>query len=238
VFSEKGVFIMQTVKVWDLPTRFFHWLLVASIAALFVTGKMDDAIDLHGKIGVFVVPILTFRVIWGFIGSTYARFLQFFPTPARVLAYLKGEWRGLGHNPLGALSVFALLFLTALQTSLGLFSFDEISFHGPLAALIGDDLAIRFTGWHQTLAYILLGFIGLHVASIVFYRFVKKHNLLLPMLTGRANVPENEPSQPARGGGIPALLLALAIATLALWAACGTWIPEPPPPAVIETPTW
>ncbi|MDR0735508.1 MAG: cytochrome b/b6 domain-containing protein [Zoogloeaceae bacterium] len=229
---------MQTVKVWDLPTRLFHWLLVVSIAALFITGKMDDAIALHGKIGVFVVGLLVFRVLWGFIGSTYARFLQFFPTPARILAYLKGEWRGLGHNPLGALSVFALLFLTALQTGLGLFSFDEISFHGPLSALVGDDLAVRLTGWHQTLAYVLLAFIGLHVVSIVFYKFVQKHDLLRPMITGRAEVPENASSLPAKDAGIPALLLALAVAALALWAACGTWIPEPPPSAVMETPAW
>ncbi|MDR1646769.1 MAG: cytochrome b/b6 domain-containing protein [Zoogloeaceae bacterium] len=229
---------MQIIKVWDLPVRLFHWLLVASIVALFITGKMDDAIALHGKIGVFVVGLLVFRLLWGFIGSTYARFLQFFPTPARILAYLKGEWHGLGHNPLGALSVFALLFLCALQTGLGLFSYDEISFHGPLAALIGDSLAVRLTGWHQTLAYVLLTFVGLHVASIVFYRFVKKHDLLLPMLTGRAEVPENVKPQPATGASIPALLLALAVAALALWAACGTWIPEPPPAAAVETPAW
>ncbi|MDR1349927.1 MAG: cytochrome b/b6 domain-containing protein [Zoogloeaceae bacterium] len=231
---------MQTVKVWDLPTRLFHWSLVASIAALFVTGKMEDAIVLHGRIGIFVVGLIVFRLVWGFVGSTYARFLQFFPTPARILAYLKGEWRGLGHNPLGALSVFALLFLTALQTGLGLFAYDEISFHGPLAALIDDDLAVRLAGWHHLLANALFVFIGLHVASIVFYKLVQKHNLLLPMLTGRAETPENESPQPAQGGGIPALLLALAIAAFALWAACGAWIPEPPslPPAAVETPAW
>ncbi|MDR3159756.1 MAG: cytochrome b/b6 domain-containing protein [Zoogloeaceae bacterium] len=233
---------MQTVKVWDLPVRLFHWLLVASIAALFITGKMDDAIALHGKIGIFVVGLLVFRVLWGFIGSTYARFLQFFPTPARIFAYLKGEWRGLGHNPLGALSVFALLFLTALQTGLGLLAYDEISFHGPLSALVGDDLAVRFTGWHQTLAYVLLAFVGLHAASIVFYKFVQKHDLLLPMLTGRAEVPENAPLPPAKDGSIKSLLLALALAAFSLWAACGTWIawiePEAPLPAAVETPAW
>ncbi|MDR2366055.1 MAG: cytochrome b/b6 domain-containing protein [Zoogloeaceae bacterium] len=229
---------MQKVKVWDLPTRLFHWLLVISIAALFVTGKMEGVIVWHGRIGVFVVGLLVFRVVWGVVGSTYARFSQFFPTPGSILAYLKGEWRGLGHNPLGALSVFALLFLAALQTGLGLFTYDEISFQGPLYPLVSDEIAIRFTGWHRLLAYGLLAFAGLHVASIIFYKLVQKHDLLLPMLTGRADVAENESFPSARGGDISAFCLAMALAALVLWAACGTWIPAPPPPPAQEIPAW
>jgi cytochrome b len=229
---------MQKIRLWDLPTRLFHWLLVAAIVALFVTVKaeMDNGIVWHGRIGVFVVGLLAFRLVWGFVGSTYARFFQFFPTPAKIIAYLKGEWHGLGHNPLGALSVFTLLLLVALQTILGLFSYDEISFHGPLAALIDDELAVRLTGWHRLLAYGLLAFVGLHVASIVFYKLVKKHNMVIPMLTGKIEVADSETDKAAKGGGIVALFAALLLALLALWGACGDWIPAPP--LVMETPAW
>jgi cytochrome b len=230
---------MQRIKLWDLPTRLFHWLLVASIAALFVTVKveMDNGIVWHGRIGIFVVGLLAFRLVWGFVGSTYARFFQFFPTPAKVIAYLKGEWHGLGHNPLGALSVFALLALTATQTGLGLFTNDEISFQGPLYRLIDGDLSTTFTGWHRLLAYGLLAFVGLHVASIIFYKLVKKHNMVIPMLTGKTEVAEGEADKAAKGGGLIPLIVALTCAAFALWAANGSWIPEPPPPAV-ETPSW
>ncbi|MDR2637952.1 MAG: cytochrome b/b6 domain-containing protein, partial [Zoogloeaceae bacterium] len=222
---------MQTIKLWDLPTRLFHWLLVAAIAALFVTGKMGgNLIEWHGRLGIFVVGLIVFRLVWGFVGSTYARFFQFFPTPAAILAYLKGSWHGLGHNPLGALSVFALLTLTLLQAVSGLFTNDEISFHGPLYRLIDSGLSLRITGWHQQLANVLLVFIGLHVASIVFYKLVKKENMLIPMLTGKKQVSPEEAGKSAQGGGFAALLLALALAGLALWGASGTWIPAPPPP--------
>ncbi|MDR3323315.1 MAG: cytochrome b/b6 domain-containing protein [Zoogloeaceae bacterium] len=223
---------MQKIKLWDLPTRLFHWLLVAAIAALFVTGKVGgNYMVWHGKLGILVVGLVVFRLVWGFVGSTYARFWQFFPSPARILAYLRGQWHGEGHNPLGALSVFALLTLAGAQATLGLFTTDDIAFSAPLFPLIEAELAGRLTGFHHQLANVLLVFIGLHVASIVFYARVKKNNLLLPMLTGWKNVEQGES---ARGGGIVALALALTLAALALYAASGQWIPEPPPPPPAE----
>jgi cytochrome b len=227
---------MQKIRIWDLPTRLFHWLLVAAIVALFVTGKVGgNWIEWHGKIGIFVVGLVVFRVVWGFVGSTYARFWQFFPTPSRVIAYLKGEWHGEGHNPLGAFSVFALLALAGAQAVLGLFTTDDISFFAPLYPLIDSELSIRLTGFHQQLANVLLVFALLHFASIIFYARVKKNNLLIPMITGQK---ETEHGASAKGGGIGALLLALIIAAAALWAATGAWIPEPPPPAVKEAPVF
>ncbi|GHU13354.1 cytochrome b561 [Betaproteobacteria bacterium] len=234
---------MKKIRLWDLPTRLFHWLLVAAIAALFVTIKadMDGGIDWHAKIGLFVVGLIAFRLTWGFVGSTYARFFQFFPTPGKIIAYLKGEWHELGHNPLGALSVFALLALTALQVGLGLFTNDDISFQGSLYPLIDSDLSATLTGWHRYLAYGLLAVIGLHLASIVFYKLVKKHNLIPPMLTGKIEVADTEAGKEAKGGGIVALIIALAIAALAVWGASGAWIPAPPPPppaTEIQPPAW
>ena len=87
----------QRIRLWDLPTRLFHWLLVLAVVAAVVSGQVGGKlIDLHGKIGLAIVGLIAFRVVWGFVGSTYARFAQFLPTPARIRAYLKGEWRGLG----------------------------------------------------------------------------------------------------------------------------------------------
>jgi cytochrome b len=227
---------MRRIRLWDLPTRLFHWLLVAAVLALFVTGKVGgNAIEWHGRIGHFVVGLIAFRLVWGFVGSTYARFGQFFPTPGRVAAYLRGEWQGLGHNPLGALSVFALLGLVGLQALLGLFTNDDIAFRGPLYNLVGGELSSRLTGLHHLLADVLLGFVVLHVGAILFHAHVKKDNLVRPMLTGWK---EAEQGEPARGGGLVALLFALAVAGLALWGAAGSWIPAPPPPPAVETPAW
>ncbi|WP_303787098.1 cytochrome b/b6 domain-containing protein [Azovibrio restrictus] len=227
---------MRRIRLWDLPTRLFHWLLVAAVLALFVTGKVGgNAIEWHGRIGHFVVGLIAFRLVWGFVGSTYARFGQFFPTPGRVAAYLRGEWQGLGHNPLGALSVFALLGLVGLQALLGLFTNDDIAFRGPLYNLVGGELSSRLTGLHHLLADVLLGFVVLHVGAILFHVHVKKDNLVRPMLTGWK---EAEQGEPARGGGLVALLFALAVAGLALWGAAGSWIPAPPPPPAVETPAW
>lgn len=227
---------MQKIKLWDLPTRLFHWLLVAAVLTLFVTGKVGgNAMEWHGRIGHLVVGLIVFRLVWGFVGSTYARFGQFFPTPGRILAYLKGQWRGQGHNPLGALSVFGLLAVVGLQALFGLFTNDDIAFRGPLYELAGSDLSSTLTRWHRLLADGLLILVGLHVAAILFYAHVKKDNLVKPMITGWK---EGEPGESARGGGLVALILALALAGLALWGASGSWIPVPPPPPAVETPAW
>lgn len=222
--------------LWDLPTRLFHWLLVLAVAALFVSGELGgNLIDWHGRIGIGVLGLLAFRLAWGVLGSTYARFAQFFPTPARIRSYLKGEWQGEGHNPLGALSVFALLGLVAAQAALGLFANDDIAFNGPLFDLVGRDLSSRLTGLHHVLGKLLLLLIGLHVAAIVFYARVKKKNLLLPMLTGR----QQGEAPSATGGGLLAVIVALAIAAAAIYGASGAWLPEPPPPPpAAETPNW
>ena len=100
----------RRISVWDLPTRLFHWLLVLLITAAVISGKVGGgAIEWHGRIGIAILGLLAFRIIWGVIGSTHARFASFFPTPSSVRAYLQGRWQGVGHNPLGAFSVFGLL---------------------------------------------------------------------------------------------------------------------------------
>lgn len=227
----------QRIRLWDLPTRLFHWLLVLAVIAAVVSGQLGgNLIEVHGKIGLAIVGLITFRLVWGFAGSTYARFAQFFPTPARIKVYLKGEWRGLGHNPLGGLSVFALIFLLTVQVTSGLFSNDDIAFVGPLFELIDKSLSDRLSGIHHLLSNVLIALVVLHVGAVIFHGRVKKDDLVKPMLTGWK---EGATGEPARGGGIIALVVALVIAGLAVYGASGAWLPEPPPPpAAVETPSW
>jgi cytochrome b len=176
---------MGRIAVWDLPTRVFHWSLVLAVTVAIVTGLIGgDWMRVHGNAGIAIVGLLGFRLVWGIAGAAHARFAGFAPTPARLRAYLGGRWQGHGHNPLGALSVFALLSLLAVQTGTGLVGNDEIAFQGPLAQLVDETRSLQLTGLHQQLAYVLMGFIGLHVLAIVAYLIVRKTDLVRPMVTG------------------------------------------------------
>ncbi|MDD2740913.1 MAG: cytochrome b/b6 domain-containing protein [Rhodocyclaceae bacterium] len=227
----------KRIRLWDLPTRLFHWLLALCVAASIVSGQLGgNLIDWHGRIGVFVVGLIVFRLVWGLLGSTYARFAQFFPTPSKVSTYLRGEWQGLGHNPLGAFSVFGLLGLLAFQVFSGLFSNDDITFVGPLFDLVSKDLSNQLTGLHKQASTLLFILIGLHLAAIAFYGQVKKDNLIKPMISGWK---EAEQGESAQGGGVLSLIFALIIAAAAVYGASGAWLPDqPPPPPAAETPSW
>lgn len=211
------------VQLWDLHLRLFHWSLLTAVTTAIVTGKLGGSwIEAHALAGIVVVGLLAFRLVWGLIGSTPARFSHFAPTPSKILAYLQGKWRGIGHNPLGALSVFALLGLLSFQAGSGLLSNDDISFAGPLAQLIDDELSHTITNWHHQAANVLFLLLGLHVAAIVFYTKVKKDKLVRPMVTGWKEIPADLP-QPRRARRI-ALLGAVAIGLLASYGASGKWI--------------
>lgn len=226
----------KRILVWDLPTRLFHWLLVVALLAAVITGQLGGGlIEWHGRIGLLIVGLLAFRLVWGVAGSTYARFAHFFPTPARVKAYLGGQWRGEGHNPLGALSVFGLIFLLTAQVLTGLFANDDITFVGPLFDLVSKDVSNRLSGLHEGLSNALIALVVLHIAAIAFYGHFKKQKLLKPMITGWKADAQGES---ARGGGLLALVVALLIAGAAVYGASGAWLPEPPPPAAVETPNW
>jgi cytochrome b len=222
--------------LWDLPMRLFHWSLVALVIAAFISAKIGgNAMVWHGRIGLAILGLLTFRIVWGFVGSTYARFAKFLRGPAKIRAYLRGEWHGLGHNPLGALSVLALLGLLTLQAITGLFANDDIAFEGYLFSLVGSELSGRITGIHHLLEKVLMLLVVLHVGAIAFYARVKKQNLVKPMLTGWA---DGKPCESARGGGAGAFIAAVLIALAATWAASGALLPPPPPPATTEAPAF
>lgn len=226
----------QRIRVWDLPTRLFHWGLVILVVASIVSGKIGgNLIDWHGRFGLAILGLITFRIVWGLVGSTYARFVSFFPTPGRLRTYLRGDWKEPGHNPLGALSVFALLGLLTLQIATGLPGNDDIAFRGPLFDLVGKALSDRMTGIHKLSINALFVLIALHIAAIMFYAHVKKDNLVKPMITGWKEHPHG---QPASGGSIVALVIALALAATAVHGASGAWLPAPPPPSTTSTPAW
>lgn len=224
------------IRVWDLPTRIFHWSLATLVAAAIITGKIGgNAIVWHGRIGLALVGLVVFRLVWGFLGSTHARFASFVPTPARLRAYLRGEWDGLGHNPLGALSVLALLALITVQLATGLLANDDIAFQGHLAPLVSKELSDTLSSLHRLFINALIALIVLHLAAIMFYAHVKRDNLVQPMVTGWKESAE-APQTPIRGGGTLALLVALVLAGAAIYASSGHWIAPPPVAEAPPTP--
>lgn len=229
------------IKLWDLPTRLFHWSLVGLVVGAVITGKVGgNAMVWHGRIGLAMLALLAFRLVWGFVGPTPARFSSFFPTPASITTYLRGRWRGIGHNPLGALSVLALLLFLCLQVGTGLFANDDIAFRGPLFELLSKESIDTLTGYHRLAINALIALIVLHVVAIAFYAHVKKENLVRPMIDGWRTVePENAPP-PIRGGGGIALIFAVSVACGAAYAGSGLWIKPAEPPAATppHTPSW
>lgn len=178
------------IKLWDAPTRLFHWSLVALFGVMWWSGETGgDALRLHLLAGYGIAGLLLFRLLWGVLGSDTARFARFVRGPGAMLAYLRGslpEHRIPGHNPLGALMVLALLGLLGFQVGSGLFATDVDSFlwDGPLAKLINSDLSEAITGWHKISFKLLLAAVGLHLSAIVFYRLIKHRNLVVAMLSG------------------------------------------------------
>ena len=215
-----------TIHIWDLPHRLFHWLLAASVIAAYVTATIGgELIDWHGRIGIFILGLLVFRIVWGFIGSTHSRFATFFPTFSRLSAYLKGQWQGIGHNPLGALSVIALLAAVAVQVGTGLFANDDIAFEGPLFDFVDKSFSNQLTSLHSTTFYVLLALVVLHLIAIIFYRWVKKTNLVAPMLTGKKEVPvalaAAVTTHQGKGFGVIRFILSVIISSTVMWGVSG-----------------
>ena len=188
-----------TIRVWDLPTRIFHWSLVLCFIGLVVTGTLGgDAMPWHFRCGYCVLALLLFRLAWGLVGGHWSRFAQFLYSPRRVLAFWRGQGQAadsVGHNPLGALSVFAMLLFLAAQVLSGLFSDDEIAFTGPLAHMVSAATVELATHYHSAVGrFVLFGLVGIHVVAIVFYKVKKQQNLTAAMLTGDKAVGERLPS--------------------------------------------
>lgn len=218
---------LTPVRVWDLPTRIFHWLLALTLVGSFVTGNIGGgAMVWHFRCGYLVLALLVFRLVWGLVGGRWSRFASFAYAPGALLRYLRGasrpgEHHEVGHSPLGALSVFALLGLLAVQVGTGLVGDDEIASVGPLNRFVTNATGLAATHWHKAFgAKIIFALVVLHVGAVLFYRLRKKVDLIGPMLGGDKPLPPGVPpsadSLATRGW---ALLLALACGALAAWVA-------------------
>ncbi len=205
----------RSVKVWDLPVRLFHWLLVIGVFALWLTADVLDRLGLHMAIGLALLGLVVFRLVWGVIGSDTARFTQFVKCPRTILAYLKhpkpGIW--LGHNPLGALSVLALLLSLVVQLFTGLFANDQIYNEGPLSDYVSERYQDLASAVHEVNFYVLLGLITLHLIAIAFYQFKKREPLVQAMVTGkrRLNPGDTVQNPNPRFAGWIAFLIAAGI---------------------------
>jgi cytochrome b len=189
------------VRIWDLPTRVFHALLVMAVIGLVITGEVGgDAMRVHFWLGYAVLTLVFFRVGWGFFGGHWSRFVHFVPKPAQLISYLqalrnKQAVHHVGHNPLGALSVIAMLGILLLQVLSGFMSDDEISNAGPWTSLISSNWVEWATEYHGDVGKaVLLCLIALHVMTVLYYKYGKKDDLISPMLHGDKNVPEGTPT--------------------------------------------
>jgi cytochrome b len=203
--------MQHTIRVWDLPTRLFHWALAAAVVGLVVTGRTGgNAMVWHFRFGYAVLALLLFRLVWGFVGGRWSRFASFVPSPAAVGRYLRGRGGdGAGHSPLGALSVVAMLAVLVVQVGTGLVSDDEIAFAGPLSRYVSGSIVGQATGYHKNWGqWLVIGLVALHVAAIVFYVLVRRHTLVRPMLHGDRTLPA---ALPASRDDLRSRLAALAV---------------------------
>lgn len=193
--SERG---SATQAVWDLPTRICHWLLAALIVFSWWSATYHHT-DWHIWSGCAILALLIFRLLWGLVGSSTARFASFVRGPRAIFDYLGGRWSGIGHNPLGALSVLALLLAVAVQVGLGLIAQDEDGIYaGPLSRLVSSDQSDQARDLHERWFYVLLALIVFHLVAIVYYRMQGKQ-LTRAMITGRSTLPASVgPMRPAR----------------------------------------
>jgi cytochrome b len=192
---------MKKIRVWDLPVRLFHWTLAVLIVVSIVTQNIGgNAMEWHFLSGYAVLTLVAFRILWGLVGTRYARFSSFIHHPSTIIAYMRGAKDSLtekypGHNPLGSLSVFALLGFVLAQALTGMFANDDIASEGPLVKFISKELSDKFTWFHKELsANVLYVLIGLHIAAVAYYYFRKKQNLVKPMITGDHEVPFDAPA--------------------------------------------
>jgi cytochrome b len=173
------------IRIWDLPTRLFHWLLVMAVIGSFVSVKLGgNAMIWHGRFGYIVLALIFFRLIWGFVGTHHARFAQFIKSPKAILAYLKNPAETPGHSPLGAISVVVLIALFLAQALAGLFASDDIAFDGPLVRYVASTWVELLTSFHRLNEWVLLTLVGIHLGAILYYKYAKRINLISAMITG------------------------------------------------------
>jgi cytochrome b len=215
--SDSEVSGPAAASVWDAPTRIFHWLLAGLFGFSWWSAETAH-MDWHQRSGLAILLLLTFRVLWGLVGSSTSRFSNFLRGPRGIAAYLRGEEPPLpGHNPLGGWSVIAMLTLLCLQVGTGLLAVDVDGIEsGPLSYLVSFEQGRAAAGIHRLSFNLLLALIALHILAIAFYLVVRRRNLVARMLTGRDHTLPAE-VEPMVRGKRRALVAVLAVALLFTW---------------------
>jgi cytochrome b len=206
-----------TIRVWDLPTRIFHWGLAACVLGSLATAWAPGSwVEWHARLGYAALALLVFRLLWGVFGGRWSRFTSFLYSPRSVMAYLRGSPHPdhlVGHNPLGAGSVLAMLLVLLVQVGTGLVSDDEISFQGPLNRFVEASKGLAATSYHRNIGqWLVLALVLLHVGAILYYLLKKGDNLVRPMVQG-----DKEVASPTASSRDDAAMRLLA---LVLFAAC------------------
>ncbi|MBV7266639.1 cytochrome b/b6 domain-containing protein [Erythrobacter ani] len=216
----------RPVKVWDLPVRLSHWSFVGLVFAMWYTSE-NSLWWWHTRLGVVLLGVLIFRIVWGIIGTRTARFANFVRGPSHIIAYLRGQHSkdaNIGHNPLGALAVIALLSVMLVQVGMGLFAGDPYDgATGPLNGFVGVLTADMLTEWHEIFFYVVLGMIGLHITAIGVYAFIRMDDIVGPMVTGKREAQESVEGIASADWGRVAIAFVVA-AGIALWV----WFGAPP----------
>jgi cytochrome b len=211
------------VRIWDLPTRVFHWALLLCVVGLIITGNVGGSLmTWHFRFGYGVMTLLLFRFVWGFIGGKWSRFATFIYSPRTLMAYLKGRGKpehSAGHNPLGAGSVFALFAFLALQVGTGLISDDEITNAGPLTRFVSNARVSLATWWHKDIGkWVIAALVILHIGAIIFYLTKKKENLIRPMIDGDKQMAHQvESSKDTAGSRWAALVVLVVCGAFVYW---------------------
>jgi cytochrome b len=218
--------MMRLVRVWDLPTRLFHWALALCFAGAVLSAKLGgNAMVWHMRLGCAMLTLIAFRLLWGFLGGRWSRFSSFLYRPAQVWRYLRGRARPadhfeVGHNPLGALSVLLMLACLLLQVGSGLIADDEIAASGPLVRFVSSEISQYWTAYHKDYGqWVLFALVGLHLLAVVFKQFIQGQQLIGPMFNGDKVLSVEAPSVK---DDLAARLLALAL--LAGCAAAVYWL--------------
>lgn len=186
------------MPIWDLPTRVFHWTLVAVLFTSWLSARMDW-MRVHVCCGYTVLTLLLFRIVWGFIGSDTARFSRFLKTPFAAVRHLLHLARRepdteVGHNAAGGWMVIVMLAILVVQVSTGLCANDDVLTEGPLARIVGKERSDWLTHIHSVNFTLIEIVVAAHVLAIVTYRLLKGHNLLWPMITGKKRLPGATPA--------------------------------------------
>jgi cytochrome b len=178
------------VRVWDLPVRFFHWSLAILFVFMILSVKVfDNMMEWHMRAGYAMISLIVFRILWGIVGSYYARFSQFIYSPVRSVRYAFQIITGkaehyLGHNPAGGWMVVVLILGIGLQGLTGLFISDEILWDAPFYGVLSDELTSLAGTIHFNLEFYLQIFVGFHIAAVLWHRFRYQDPLIGAMLHG------------------------------------------------------